>query len=71
MANQVTRREDAELRFREIAAQAGLPEPDEVVYHEDDEELEFLWHEQKLAVVVELDENSGGAVDSAGPRSSQ
>jgi hypothetical protein len=70
MAHAPTRREDAELRFREIAAQAGLPEPDEVVYHEDDEELEFLWHEQKLAVVVELHENPGEAVDSPAPRSS-
>ena len=70
MAHEVTRREDAELRFRAIAAQAGLPEPDEVVYHEDGDELEFLWHEQKLAVVVELGEDLGGGVDSADLRSS-
>jgi hypothetical protein len=57
---ELTRREDAELRFRHIAEQAGLPEPDEVVYHEEDEELEFLWHEQKLAVVVELDDAVSG-----------
>ena len=47
--------EDAELRMRSSAAEAGLPEPDEVIHHVEDEELEFRWHEQKLCVVVELD----------------
>jgi hypothetical protein len=46
--------EDAELRIREIAASAGLPEPDEVIHHVDEEELELRWYEQKLAVVIEL-----------------
>lgn len=45
---------DAELRMREIVAQAGLPEPDEVNHHPEEEELELLWHEQKLCVVIEL-----------------
>lgn len=46
--------QDAELRMRALAAEAGLPEPDEVIHHAEDEELEFRWHEQKLCVVVEL-----------------
>ena len=38
--------------MRSIAADAGLPPPDEVEFRPD--ELVFLWHETKLAVVVEL-----------------
>jgi hypothetical protein len=45
---------DTRRRFVELAGQAGLPEPDEVHYFDEEEELEFMWHEQKLAVVVEL-----------------
>jgi hypothetical protein len=52
---EMPRHEEAELRMRGIAEQAGLPEPDEVIHHVGDEELEFRWHEAKLCVVVELD----------------
>ena len=45
--------------MRAIAVQAGLPQPDEVEYRED--EVVFLWHETKLAVIVEL-----GDVEPAG-----
>jgi hypothetical protein len=55
MAN-LDRFQTAERDFMRIAERAGLPEPDEIHYREDDDELEFLWHDQKLAVVVELDE---------------
>ena len=55
MAN-LDRFQTAERDFLRVAESAGLPEPDEVHYHEDDQELEFRWHEQKLAVVVELDD---------------
>jgi hypothetical protein len=48
-------------RFLEIAEEAGLPLPDEVHYFEAEEELEFVWHEQKLAVVVELDDSDAEA----------
>ena len=48
-----------ERDFAAIAARAGLPEPDEVNYREDAEEIEFIWHDQKLAVVVELDPDGG------------
>jgi hypothetical protein len=44
----------------------GLDAPDRVEY--DAEELVFFWEEQKLAVVVELDD--AGAVNGATARSS-
>jgi hypothetical protein len=52
MASSGEQHEDAERRMRAIAASAGLPEPDDVEHRED--EVVFLWHETKLAVVVEL-----------------
>lgn len=55
MAN-LERFQMVERDFLPLAEQAGLPEPDEVNYREDEEEIEFIWHEQKLAVIVELDE---------------
>ncbi|HEX8647704.1 MAG TPA: hypothetical protein VF715_12445 [Thermoleophilaceae bacterium] len=58
----IDRIQSARRDFMRIAEQAGLPEPDEVHYFEAEEELEFVWHEQKLAVVVELDEFSAAAV---------
>ena len=45
--------EAAERRFREIVRAADLPEPDEVEY--DEASVVFLWHEKKLAVVIDLD----------------
>jgi hypothetical protein len=44
-----------ETRFRELLAAEGLAQPDEVERRPD--ELVFLWHDQKLAVVVELDDD--------------
>ena len=43
----------AEHHFRQLLHRGGLPQPDEVEYHET--EVLFLWHEAKAAVVVELD----------------
>ena len=54
MAN-TERFETAVRDFRAVAEKAGLPEPDEVNYREDEEEIEFIWHERKICVVVELD----------------
>jgi hypothetical protein len=51
--------EAAEQAFRELLPEAGLPQPDEVEYR--DESVVFLWHETKLAVIVDLD--GTGAVD--------
>ena len=44
--------EDAERRMREIVEDAGLSAPDEVEHRPD--EVVFLWHDTKLAVIVEL-----------------
>jgi hypothetical protein len=47
----------AHRRMTSILEEAGLPEPDEVNYHEEDAELELLWHEPKLAVIIECEPN--------------
>ena len=47
-----TAHEDAERRIRAIVEEAGLSPPDEVEYRRD--EIVLLWHETKLAVIVEL-----------------
>lgn len=44
-----------ETRFRELLAAEGLAQPDAIERHPD--ELVFLWHDQKIAVVVELEED--------------
>lgn len=45
---------ETELRFRALLEEEGLEPPDEVLHETDPDELVFLWHEQKVAVVVEL-----------------
>jgi hypothetical protein len=47
---------DAEERMRELIERAGLPEPDEVSHEFEPDEVLLVWREQKLAVVIELDE---------------
>ena len=49
------RHQEAEARFRELVRNADLDQPDEVEYRHD--ELVFLWHGPKVAVVVELDDS--------------
>jgi hypothetical protein len=41
-----------ETRFRELLAAEGLAQPDAIEHRPN--ELVFLWHDQKLAIVVEL-----------------
>jgi hypothetical protein len=41
--------------FLTLVRDAGLPEPDEWVYDDVNFEVVFLWHAEKLAVIVELD----------------
>lgn len=60
----IERIQDTRRRFLLIAEEAGLPEPDEVHYFEAEDELEFVWHEQKLAVVVELADPAAPEVSS-------
>jgi hypothetical protein len=58
----------AERALRELLPDAGLPQPDEVEYEE--ASVVFLWHETKLAVIVDLDgtgaEGGADALDGAG-----
>ena len=46
--------EAAERAMRELLSGEGLPQPDEVEYRE--ASIVLLWHETKLAVVVDLEE---------------
>jgi hypothetical protein len=45
---------EAEERLRGLLAENDLPMPDEVVHRP--AEVVFLYHDQKLAVVFEIDE---------------
>ena len=47
--------EVAERDLMRLVRQAGLPEPDEVNYREWEGEVELVWREQKLVVVVECE----------------
>jgi hypothetical protein len=49
-----TRHQDAEAAFRRLIDDGEFAEPDEVQY--EDASVVFLWHEPKLAVVVDLDD---------------
>ena len=50
----VPTREELKEEFRRLLEDNGLPEPDEVVPHEDGGIL-CLWHERKVSVVLDLD----------------
>jgi hypothetical protein len=52
-----------ETRFRELLASADLPEPDAVEYEPDS--VLFRWHEQKLAVYVDLVTGEPRSTDQA------
>ena len=45
---------EVELRFRDLLAEAELPEPDDVGYEL--ESVVFYWHEQKVAVAIDFDD---------------
>jgi hypothetical protein len=47
-------REQAERAMRQLLADHDLPEPDEILDHEDGG-IVCLWHEPKVAVVVDLE----------------
>lgn len=47
--------EAAERAMRELLTGEGLPQPDEVEYRESS--IVLLWHETKLAVVIDLDDD--------------
>jgi hypothetical protein len=50
-----TRHDEIEVRFRALMDEADLPAPDRVSY--ESASVTFYWHEQKLAVVVDFDED--------------
>ena len=50
-----TRHDEIETRFRELVDDAELPAPDSVSY--EPESVTFYWHEPKLAVVIDFDED--------------
>jgi hypothetical protein len=54
---ETSRHQEVETRFRALVADADLPPPDDVGY--EPESVVFYWHEPKLAVVVDFDENAG------------
>jgi hypothetical protein len=60
---------EVESRFRELVGEAGLAEPDDVAYSPGS--VTFLWHADRLAVVVDLDpgavSDASGAGRTAGP----
>ncbi len=47
----------AEEHFRNLLRDEGLAQPDAVEHDPEADELVFLWHEPKLAVVLELCED--------------
>lgn len=47
-------RGEAERDVRRLLESQGLPAPDEVEHRES--EIVLLWHESKLALVIDLDE---------------
>jgi hypothetical protein len=58
--------EAAERAMRELLTGEGLPQPDEVEYR--DASIVLLWHDTKLAVVVELEDDEARShnLDQAG-----
>ena len=48
----IDQQQRAERRMLQLLEDAGLPRPDEVDYGFD--EVRFLWHDQKVVVVVDL-----------------
>ncbi len=49
---------EAEKKMRDLIAEDGLQEPDEVEYGHTC--IRLLWHEPKLAVVIDIDEPPEG-----------
>ena len=52
----------AESRLRELLTDEGMPQPDEVEYGFTC--IRFFWHEPKLCVIVDIDEETGAIRDS-------
>ena len=50
----IDQKQRAERRMLQLLEDAGLPSPDEIRCGQDC--VRFLWHDRKVAVVVELDD---------------
>ncbi len=57
-----SKRDEMETAMRRLLEQGGLAQPDEIHPHEDGG-IVCLWHEQKLAVIVDPDPPEDGAED--------
>lgn len=62
----ITSFDEAEAAFRELLEQSELPSPDEVVRERDPDELVFIWHQAKVACVVELGTGEGQRDEAMG-----
>ena len=49
----------AECDFRDFLRNGGIAQPDAVEHDPEAEEIIFIWHEPKFAVVLELTERRG------------
>jgi hypothetical protein len=58
----IDQKQRVERRMESLLREYGLPLPDEVQYGE--QCVRFLWHDRKVAVVVDLDDFD--EIDSAG-----
>ncbi|MGH2590172.1 MAG: hypothetical protein ACRDGW_05180 [Actinomycetota bacterium] len=58
---------DAERRMREIVRNGDLPEPDEVRYEFDPDEVVLTWNEPKLAVVIDLGDDGTEGIEFRSP----
>lgn len=53
-------RDEAERAMRRLLREHDLPEPDEILDHEDGG-IVCLWHEPKVAIVVDLEPRAAGS----------
>ena len=58
------RHREVEDRFRRLISDAELAQPDSVEY--EPEAVTFLWHDEKLAVVVDFDDLEAVECDFGG-----
>jgi hypothetical protein len=57
MPDRAPSREDAAAAIRRLLEDHSLPEPDQILPHEDGG-IVCLWHEEKVAVIVDLPASS-------------
>ena len=51
-----------EVHFRRLLDEEGFEPPDEVLHCHDPDEVVFMWHEPKVAIVIELSPDGSVAV---------